>query len=59
MRLFEDQDDSAAIKKQDDLAGKSQSRSMNDMMEMFQQQFKEMEKRQKQFLEENQKLKEF
>jgi hypothetical protein len=57
--FFESENDTASVKKQDKIAGKSQSKSMEEMMQMFQQQFKEMEKRHKQFFENNQKSKEF
>lgn len=57
--FFDNQNDSTAIEKPDDLAGKSQQRSMSDMMEMFEKQVQEMKKRQQQFFEQNQKKKEF
>jgi len=57
--FFENEKDSSSIKKQDNIAGKSQSKSMEEIMQRFQQQFKEMEKRHKQFFDNNQKSKEF
>ena len=57
--FFESEKDSSSAKKQDKIAGKSQPKSMEEMMQMFQQQFKEMEKRHKQFFEEHQKQKDF
>ena len=54
--FFDEPEDSTASKKRDDFAGKSRSRSMDELMQMFQQQFKEMEKRHKQFFEENKNM---
>lgn len=57
--FFENKEDTSSVKKQDKIAGKTQPKSMEEMMQMFQQQFKEMEKRHRQFFENNQKSKEF
>lgn len=57
--FFESEKDSLSTKKQDKIAGKSQPKSMEEMMQLFQQQFKEMEKRHRQFFEQHQKQKEF
>lgn len=57
--FFESGKDTSSVKNQDKIAGKSRPKSMEEMMQMFQQQFKEMEKRHKQFFDDNQKSKEF
>lgn len=57
--FFENKEDTSSVKKQDKIAGKTQPKSMEEMMQMFQLQFQEMEKRHRQFFENNQKSKEF
>jgi len=57
--FFESEKDSSSVKKQNKIAGKSQRQSMDDVMQMFREQVQEMEKRQKEFFEDKQKLKEF
>lgn len=56
---FNNPNDSTSVKKGGKIDGKSQPRSMEDMMQLFEQQIREMEKRHKQFLENKQNSKEF
>lgn len=58
-QLFENDSNSASVKKQEKMAQKTPPQSIEDMMQLFQQQFQEMEKRQKQFFEDSKKFKEF
>jgi hypothetical protein len=57
--FFESGKDSSSVKRQDKIAGKSQRQTMDDVMQMFRGQVQEMEKRQREFFEGNQKFKEF
>lgn len=57
--FYESGKDTSSIKKQDKIAGRSQPKTMEEMIRMFQQQFKEMEKQHKQFFDESRKSKEF
>jgi hypothetical protein len=57
--FFNSPNDSTSVKKDGNIAGKSQPKSMDEMLQMMQQQMKEMEKRHRKFFEENQKQKEF
>ena len=56
---FESKKDSSSVKRQEKIARKSQPRSMEEMMQMFQQQFKEIEKQRQQFFNQNPNQKEF
>ena len=58
-QFFENDSNSTSVKKQEKMAQKTPPQSMEDMMQLFQQQFQEMEKRQKQFFEDSKKFKEF
>jgi len=57
--FFESGKDSSSVKRQDQIAGKSQLKPIDDMMKMMQQQMQKMEKMQQKLFEENQKFKEF
>jgi hypothetical protein len=57
--FFQRGNDRSSEKKQDKIDGKSQPQSMDGFMQMFRGQVQEMEKRQREFFEGNQKLKEF
>jgi len=57
--FFENEKDSTAVKKQGKIAQRVQPKSMDEMMQMFQQQIQEMEKRQKQFFEDSKKFRQF
>lgn len=57
--LFENEKDSTRVKKQGKIAQRAQPKSMDEMMQMFQQQIQEMEKRQKQFFEDSKKFRQF
>jgi len=57
--FFESEQDSSLLKRQDKIAGKSQRQSIDDVMQRFRKQVQEMEKRQREFFEDNQKFKEF
>lgn len=54
--FFENKNDSVSIKRQGKIAQKSHPQSMEEMMQLFQEQFQEMEKQQKQFFEDRKKF---
>lgn len=58
-QFFENHKDSTDLKNRSKSEKNLQPKSMDELMKMFQQQMREMEKQQKKFFEDNQKLKEF